>query len=109
MGKQVRYTSEFKIQTVQTYLHDNLSANQLAIKLGIHPHTVRHWIQDYNDGKMTVSQHLENDKTDSSDTIFSEVMDTPKRSDIGTIISKLSTLECELSELKIVLQAYLFR
>lgn len=42
MAKQIRYTLAYKMKTVQLYLQGDLSANQLALNLGIHPHTVRH-------------------------------------------------------------------
>lgn len=107
MGKQVRYTTEFKARTVQTYLQGDLSGNQLALKLGIHPHTIRHWIQDYNDGKMKIPQTLERKATNSPDAC--EKADITKRPEVGIVISKINTLEAEIKELKTIIEAYLFR
>lgn len=109
MGKQIRYTSEFKMKVVQIYLQGDLSANQLAIELGIHPHTIRHWIQNYNDGKMEGLRPVNSSGTDFSDVLFHGQTEYPKRADIGMIISKFSALECELNELKTLLQSYLLR
>lgn len=109
MGKQVRYTTAFKIQTVQMYLKGDLSGNQLALDLGIHPHTVRHWIQDYNDGKMSIPQTEEKKTNEFSNEIFCENIDNVKRPDIGIVVSKINTLEAEIKELKAIIEAYLFR
>lgn len=109
MGKQVRYTAEFKARTVQMYLQGDLSGNQLALKLGIHPHTIRHWIQDYNDGKMKIPQTSEMKTTNSTDSIATVKTDITKRPDIGIVISKINTLEAEIKELKTIIEVYLFR
>lgn len=109
MGKQIRYTPEYKMQTVQVYLQGDLSANQLALNLGIHPHTVRHWIQDYNDGKLKIAVPLASEKTDFSNMISCGQQEPAKRLDIGIVISKISALELEMKELKAILQTYLLR
>lgn len=62
MGKQIRYPLEYKVKTVRLYLQGDLSATQLALNLEIHPHTVRHWIQDYKDGKLKIESPLENER-----------------------------------------------
>lgn len=108
MGKQIRYTTDFKIQTVQIYLQGDVSATQLATDLGIHPHTVRHWIRDYNDGKIMTAQPLNCKGTEITSPPLRIQPECTKRSDIGIIISKINTLESELKELKSALQAYLF-
>lgn len=109
MVKQIRYTPEFKMQTVQMYLQGNLSANQLALDLGVHPHTVRHWIQDYNDGKMTATRPSCIEDTGISMHVNYGKAEQPKRADIGIILSKIGELESEVDELKNILQAYLLR
>lgn len=111
MGKQIRYTSEFKIQTVQLYLQGDVSATQLAIDLGIHPHTVRHWIRDYNDGKMMAVQpakSMGSKGNDISNIPLHGQTECSRRPEIGLIISKLNGMEAELKDLKNTLQAYLF-
>lgn len=107
MGKQIRYTQEFKMQTVQMYLQGDLSANQLALSLGIHPHSVRHWIQDYNDGKLRIAEPLDYRRPDLSDVVSNRQPKPSNQPDIGIIISKISTLESEIKDLKTILQAYL--
>lgn len=105
MAKQIRYSAKFKLQTVQSYLQADLSANQLAINLGIHPHTLRHWIQDFNDGKMKAEISL-----DSNDILDGNYMDKQGqfiRGDIANIISKIGIVESEMQELKSMLKAYL--
>lgn len=109
MGKQIRYTPEYNITTVQTYFQGNLSANQLALDLGIHPHTVRHWIQDYNDGKLKPDISLKNERPDFSNTTAHKQQEPSRRADIGTIIFKISDLESEMMELKALLKAYLLK
>lgn len=109
MGKQVRYTPEYKMKTVQMYLHGDLSANQLALNLGIHPHTVRHWIGDYNDGKLKFTTSFDNESSACSNRVALEQQETSKRPDIGVLFSKISVLEFELKELKAMLQAYLIK
>lgn len=107
MGKQIRYTLAYKRKTVQSYLRGDLSANQLALNLGIHPHTVRHWIQEYNDGKLQLETPLDNDQGDLPIPAASGQREPSKGPDIGPILSKISGLEFELESLKAMLQAYL--
>lgn len=109
MGKQVRYTAEFKMRTIQMYLQGDLSANQLALDLKIHPHTVRHWIQDYNDGKLSIVQPLSGTTPILSNAVSSKNTDNPKGVNVGIVISKINTLEAEIKELKTIIEAYLFR
>lgn len=108
MGKQVRYATEFKIRTVQMYHQGDLSANQLALELGINPHTVRHWIQDYNDGKMSIPQTLERKAPRLLNVVSCEKAHSAKRPEIGIVVSKINTLEAEIKELKTMIEAYLF-
>lgn len=109
MGKQIRYTLEYKMKTVQMYVKGALSANQLALKLGIHPHTVRHWIQDYTDGKLKIATSCDEEKNDFSNRIACVKKEVPNHPDIGLIISKISGVEAEMKELKAILQAYLLK
>lgn len=109
MGKQIRYTPEYKIKTVQMYLQGDLSANQLALNLGIHPHTVRHWIQDYTDGKLSITMAPENKGGSFSNIPMSGPQESSKRPDIGILLSKINTLEAEIKELKTILQKYLMK
>lgn len=107
MAKQIRYTLEYKIKIVQPYMQGDLSANQLALNLGIHPHTVRRWIQDYNDGKLKIGKPLDNKSCSVSNKISQGQKESVKRPDIGIIISKISVLESEIKDLKAILQKYL--
>lgn len=107
MAKQIRYPLEYKVKTVQLYLQGDLSANQLALNLGIHPHTVRHWIQDYNDGKLKIEIPLDSARSGVPNRIVRGQQEASKRPDIGIIFSKISVLEAEVKELKGMLQTYL--
>lgn len=109
MGKSIRYTSEFKKQTVLKYLQGDLSANQLALNLGIHPHTVRQWIKDYHINKITLPPAFNNNPPDIPSLMSRWQMERPNSADIGIIINKISGMEAELSELKTILSAYLYR
>lgn len=106
MAKQIRYTLDYKMKTVQLYLQSDLSANQLAVNLGIHPHTVRHWIREYNDGKLKNESPLDHEKHSVPIWMACGQQETSNRPDIGLIISKISVLESELKEFKAVLQKY---
>lgn len=108
MGKPIRYTSEFKKQTVQKYLQGDLSANQLALNLGIHPHTVRQWIKDYHN-KTTPPPAFNNNPSDIPSLISRWQMERPSSVDLGMIITKINGLEAELSDLKTILSTYLYR
>lgn len=83
-----------------------MSANQLALNLGIHPHTVRHWIQEYNDGKLKADNCLVDEKRGVPLQISCGQQEAFKRPDIEMIISKIGLLESELKELKSILQKY---
>lgn len=107
MAKQIRYTLAYKMKTVQLYLQGDLSANQLALNLGIHPHMVRHWIQDYNDGKLKIEIPIDNKSCGVSNKIAQRQKESAKRPDIGIVISKIGVLESDLKELKAILQKYL--
>lgn len=110
MGKQIRYTPEYKVKTVEMYIQGDLSANQLALSLGIHPHTVRHWIQDYNDGKLTAAMFQDNEKGgDFSNRMVLKQQEPSKRLDVEIILAKISALESETMELKSILQTYLLK
>lgn len=106
MAKQIRYTLEYKMKTVQLYLQSDLSATQLALNLGIHPHTVRHWIQDYNDGKLKIETPFDNERRGVPSRIACGQQEAVKRPDVGIIISKISVLESEIRELKAIIQKY---
>lgn len=107
MGKQNQYTSAFKIQTVQNYLQGNLSANQLAIKLGIHPHTVRNWIRIYKQDPVVEKKIIGNGDLDGTVTPCETELKHDKFSEISIIFSKMGALELEINELKTILLAYL--
>lgn len=109
MGKQIRYTREYKVKTVQMYLQGDLSANQLALDLGIHPHTVRHWIQDYNDGKLGITMPPNNKECNFLNVTAHEPQDASRRPDIGILLCKINVLESEINELKAILQKYLIK
>lgn len=84
MGKQIRYSDSFKMETIKSYFQGELSANQLAKKLGIHPHTVQKWIRDYKNNEARGNE-----------------------SDITMIVSKIYRLESDLGELKMMIEAKL--
>lgn len=84
MGKQIRYSDSFKMKTIQRYFQGDLSANELARTLGIHPHTVQKWIRDYKNNEAHGNE-----------------------SDIAMIVSQINRLESDLGELKTMIEAKL--
>lgn len=106
MAKQIRYTLEYKMKTVQLYLQGDMSANQLALNLGVHPHTVRHWIQEYNDGKLKMEPPFERERPGVPIGTAGGQKETSKKPDIGIIISKIGVLESELKDLKAMIQKF---
>lgn len=106
MGKQIRYTLEYKMNTVQMYLQGDLSANQLALNLGIHPHTVRQWIGDYNDGKLKLAVS-DKERSDFHNRILCGQQEDLVRPDIGILISKINAIELGIKEMKNILLKYL--
>lgn len=55
MAKQIRYSDEFRKNSVKTYLSGNLSAVQLSQKLGVHRHTLCRWIKLYRQNSLDES------------------------------------------------------
>lgn len=111
MGKQKRYSSEFKQMAVQNYLQGDLSANEIATDLGVHPHTIRHWIQDYNDGKTKNTKAVcdENKDCYATLTVTETKTETNNQSEIKAIFFRISSMEKEVEDLKTLLLAYLIK
>lgn len=109
MGKQKRYSSEFKLMAVQTYLQGELSANQLAKDLGVHPHSINHWIQDYNNSNNVTTNNEGNGKKTYSSPVTETIIEVNKQSETKTIYIKISALEKEIDDLKTILLTYLIK
>lgn len=107
MEKQKRYSSEFKQSTVQHYLQGNLSASHLARELGVHPHTVRHWIHEYHNDEAEGINIVGERNTDCLATESEIKAKDSKKSEIRALFFRINELEQEVSELKTILLTYL--
>lgn len=109
MGKQKRYSPSFKQKTVETYFQGDLSATELAKNLGIHPHTVRHWIQNFNDGKTENTKIISNENKGLLLSKAKKEMVDNNQDEINEIVSRINTLEKEVENLKTTLLSYLVK
>lgn len=44
-----RYSEEFKIEAVKQVTHNNYPVDETAIRLGVHPDSLRSWVKRYKD------------------------------------------------------------
>lgn len=107
MGKQIRYSSEFKIETVQNYFKGELSATELAKNLGVHPNTVRHWIQDYTKANNADINTVSNVNKVYVVAETKKKTEDSKKSEINSIFLRFSVLEKDVKDLKTILMTYI--
>lgn len=50
MGKAIKYSEDFKKESVQIYLQGDESATAVAKALGVDRHTLYSWIRQFNNG-----------------------------------------------------------
>jgi transposase len=56
MAKHKRYPAEFKQEAIKLVTEQGLSRNQVARDLGIHPDTLRYWLQKQAPDRNTPSE-----------------------------------------------------
>jgi len=57
-----RYTDEFKDEAVKQVINNNYSVHETAIRLGVHPDSLKKWIRQYKHPQEFQQQQASNDE-----------------------------------------------